>query len=138
MFYGKHLLVEAIIKNQKDLTNKVLIKKMFEQIVKAVNITPVLDPVIYQFPKKPEAPKNLKGGITAFYIIAESHLSIHTWPEDNYFAFDFFSCTNFNEKKVIDIIEKTFEIKKFYQKVIDRGISVNFKNLKIYLKNKKN
>jgi S-adenosylmethionine decarboxylase len=129
MWYGKHLLVEVITDNPKDLTSKQLIKKMFEKIVKAVNITPVLKPVIYQFPKKPDAPKDLKGGITAFYIIAESHLSIHTWPEDNYFAFDLFSCTNFDEKKALEVIKNTFKIKRLYSEVVERGISINFKHL---------
>lgn len=126
MHYGKHLLVEVITKNQKDLTNKNLIKKMFENIVEAVNITPVMKPIVYQFPQKPDSPKNIKGGITAFYIIAESHLAIHTWPENNYFAFDLFSCKNFNEKKVITIIKKTFSVKRLYHEVIERGIQINF------------
>ncbi|NMB92024.1 MAG: adenosylmethionine decarboxylase [Parcubacteria group bacterium] len=127
MHYGKHLLVEVITKNPKELTNKKLIKKVFEQIVKAVKITPVLQPVIYQFPNKPNMPKNIKGGLTAFYIIAESHLAIHTWPENNYFAFDLFSCKNFSEKVVIQIIKNNFSIKKLFVQSLERGLKINFR-----------
>jgi len=127
MHYGKHLLVEVITKNPKELTDKKLIKKVFEEIVKAVNITPVLKPVIYQFPTKLKMPKKLKGGLTAFYIIAESHLAIHTWPENNYFAFDLFSCKDFNERQVIQIIKNIFSVKKIFTQVINRGITINFR-----------
>jgi S-adenosylmethionine decarboxylase len=128
MHYGKHLLVEVITKNPKSLTNKNLIKKVFEKISQAIKIIPVLAPVIYQFPKKRGMPKNIAGGLTAFCIIAESHLAIHTWPESNYFAFDLFSCKDFEEKIVIRILKKHFAIKKLASQIIKRGIDVNFRD----------
>ena len=32
------------------------------------------------------------GGVTAIALLSESHLSIHTWPEDGYAAIDAFTC----------------------------------------------
>jgi len=128
MHYGKHLLVEVITKNPKELTNKKLIKKVFEKIAKVIKITPVLPPVIYQFPKKLGMPKDIAGGLTAFCIIAESHLAIHTWPESNYFAFDLFSCKDFDEKIVIQVLKHNFLIKKLFSQVIERDLDVNFKD----------
>ncbi len=128
MQYGKHLLVEVITKNPKELTNKKLIKKVFEEISQAIKITPVLAPVIYQFPQKRGIAKNIPGGLTAFCIIAESHLAIHTWPESKYFAFDLFSCRNFEEKIIIQILKKNFIIQKLISQIIERGLSINFKD----------
>ena len=128
MQYGKHLLVEVITKNPKELTNKKLIKKVFEEISQAIKITPVLAPVIYQFPKKQDVTKDISGGLTAFCIIAESHLAIHTWPESNYFAFDLFSCKNFEEKIVIQVLKKNFIIQKLVSQIIERGLNINFKD----------
>lgn len=31
-------------------------------------------------------------GLTAFCMLAESHLSVHTWPEKEYIGIDFFTC----------------------------------------------
>lgn len=128
MQYGKHLLIEVITKNPKGLTNKKLIKKVFEEISQAINVIAVLPLVIYQFPKKSGLPKNILGGLTAFCIIAESHLAIHTWPESNYFAFDLFSCKNFDEKIVIQVLKNNFLVKKLFSQIIERGLDINFKD----------
>jgi S-adenosylmethionine decarboxylase len=42
------------------------------------------------------------GAITLVLILAESHLSIHTWPEDSLIAIDLFSCGTIDGQRVID------------------------------------
>jgi S-adenosylmethionine decarboxylase len=42
------------------------------------------------------------GAITLVLILAESHLSIHTWPEENLIAVDLFSCGAIDGQRVID------------------------------------
>ena len=126
MQYGKHLLVEVITNNPKGLDNENFIKGVFDKIIRAVKMTAVLPTAVYKFPKKADAPKNTASGLTAFSIVQESHLSIHTWPENNYFALDLFSCRDFDEKKAIRIIKKSFQVKKIHFEVINRGIKINF------------
>lgn len=129
MHYGKHLLVEAITKNQKNLSNESFIKRMLEQIIKKTKTKKVLPITSYKFPPKINLQGKINGGITAFCIISESHLSIHTWPENNYFAFDLFSCKDFNERQIIKIIKSSFDIKKLTYRAIERGIKVNFEKM---------
>ena len=125
MQYGKHLLVEVKTKNPKVLSNQNFIKGVLKKIIRAVKLKAVSPIVVYKFPQKT---KNTASGLTAFSIVAESHLSIHTWPENNYFAFDLFSCKNFNEQQIIKIIKDNFAINQIVYKTIERGIQVNFKN----------
>jgi S-adenosylmethionine decarboxylase len=42
------------------------------------------------------------GAITLVLILAESHLSIHTWPEESLVAIDLFSCGGIDGDAVID------------------------------------
>lgn len=125
MQYGKHLLIEVIIDNKdiKHLCNNIFIKKLFVKIIKAVGMKAVSPIFNYQFPKRY---KKQKTGITSFCVLAESHIAIHTWPENSYFSLDLFSCKNFNEKKAITVIKKAFKIQKLYFKTIKRGLRINF------------
>jgi S-adenosylmethionine decarboxylase len=63
-----------------------------------------------------------KGGISAVVIIAESHISIHTFPSHKYMSVDIFSCKNFDVEKATDFIVKSFEVKKVEKKLLNRGL----------------
>lgn len=49
------------------------------------------------------------GGISGFAILAESHLSLHSWPEKKYLACDIFMCGNANPRKAIPVLKKAFK-----------------------------
>ena len=61
-------------------------------------------------------------GVTAVVILAESHISIHTWPEHKYAAADIFTCGDraIPEKAQRFIVE-TLKPKRFECQKIDRG-----------------
>jgi len=48
------------------------------------------------------------GGISGVAVLAESHISVHTWPERNYAAFDLFMCGDSEPQRAIPIFEKAF------------------------------
>lgn len=60
-------------------------------------------------------------GVSGILLIAESHLSIHTWPEKKYAAIDIFTCGKMDIKAAIDELEKDFNAKKVTYKIIPRG-----------------
>jgi S-adenosylmethionine decarboxylase proenzyme len=45
-----------------------------------------------------------EGAMTALYLLSESHISLHSWPEHNYLALDIFTCGNCNTKQMVDDI----------------------------------
>jgi adenosylmethionine decarboxylase proenzyme (EC 4.1.1.50) len=77
---GKQLIIDAW--GCKNLDNDDLVKKMLEESAKACHAT-LLSVHTHLF-----APQ----GISGVAIIAESHISIHTWPEHSYAAIDIFTC----------------------------------------------
>ena len=61
-------------------------------------------------------------GVTGIISIAESHVSIHTWPEFNYAAVDIFSCgKNFDIEKCVRIIAEALECTDLNRRKIKRG-----------------
>lgn len=47
-------------------------------------------------------------GFTAFIMLAESHVAIHTWPEREYVSLDVYMCGSCNPYKVIPFVESLF------------------------------
>jgi len=52
------------------------------------------------------------GGISGVAVLAESHISVHTWPEAGYAAFDVFMCGDSEPEKAIDILRDAFKPKR--------------------------
>ena len=51
-----------------------------------------------------------ESGVSGVSMWAESHAAIHTWDVDNYFAFDAFSCKDFDAKDAIRLLLNAFDI----------------------------
>jgi S-adenosylmethionine decarboxylase len=49
------------------------------------------------------------GGISGVAVLAESHISVHTWPEMGYAAFDVFMCGDAQPRKALEVFKKAFE-----------------------------
>jgi S-adenosylmethionine decarboxylase len=60
-------------------------------------------------------------GISGFVLIAESHISIHTFPDKQYLSLDMFSCKPFDTQMAVDFVKRHFKIQKCEIKVLDRG-----------------
>ncbi len=61
-------------------------------------------------------------GVSGVIVIEESHIAIHTWPEHNYVAIDFFTCNqSYNLKEGIDWLANVFSAQKITQTEGRRG-----------------
>lgn len=67
---------------------------------------------------------SMKKGETALLLLAESHASIHTWPEKGYAAFDFYSCRPLSVKqagRMVAELVRWFGCKRYDVKKVERG-----------------
>lgn len=79
---GRHLIAELYDCDQTSLTDSSRINVLLQRAAKTAGVR-VLDTLVHSFPG---------GGVTGLCLLAESHLSIHTWPEHRYAAVDMFTC----------------------------------------------
>jgi S-adenosylmethionine decarboxylase len=111
-YAGIHLLAEFW--NGKIIEDKKKMEKILKTAVRKANNTP-LKLTIYKF--KPQ-------GMTGIVLLAESHISIHTWPEYNYAALDFYTCgEKSNPFKALEYLKKELCPKKCEVKIVKRGFA---------------
>ena len=68
-------------------------------------------------------------GVTAIALLAESHISIHTWPESNYSAVDIFTCgQNMKPELACQYLIETLEVKEHFLRVINRNPPISIQN----------
>ncbi len=79
---GRHLIVELSDCNGGILDNLTVLEEYLKEAVRLSGAT-IVRSVFHQYTPQ---------GVSGVVVIAESHLSIHTWPEYNYAAVDFFTC----------------------------------------------
>jgi S-adenosylmethionine decarboxylase len=48
------------------------------------------------------------GGISGVAVLAESHISVHTWPERSFAAFDIFMCGNARPEEAVPVLKRAF------------------------------
>ncbi len=79
---SKHLLLELYGCDCEKLNDESFLRCILNRAAKLANAT-VLNLISNKF--EPQ-------GVTTIALLAESHISIHTWPESNYSAIDIFTC----------------------------------------------
>lgn len=79
---GIHILVELKDCNHEILKSLNMIREFMIEAAREARVT-ILDTIFHEFDPF---------GVTGIIAIAESHISIHTWPEYNYAAVDIFTC----------------------------------------------
>lgn len=102
-YSGTHLLID--LWGASRLDDRLYIEEVLKRCVSACRAT-LLHIHLHQFSES--------GGISGVAVLAESHISVHTWPERNYAAFDVFMCgaaTPLNAPAVLDEAFKPDELK---------------------------
>jgi S-adenosylmethionine decarboxylase len=62
------------------------------------------------------------GGVSGVAVLAESHISVHTWPERNFAAFDVFMCGDANPREAIEVLKAHLKPKNFVVAEHKRGL----------------
>lgn len=110
--FGKQYLIEFIGCDATKLKFVDDVQKALLQAAEASKAV-ILNYFFHQF--QPE-------GVTGIILIAESHFSIHTWPQDNYAAFDVFTCGDMDVDKAIIVLKECLRAKEVKKIMVRRGI----------------
>ncbi len=111
---GTHLLIELSSCNSAKIDDVILVEKIMVRAAEVAGAT-VLKTAFQDF--NPQ-------GVSGVVVIAESHLTIHTWPEHNYAAVDIFTCgTRVDPWKAAGFLRQALEAKDYQIRDFKRGFS---------------
>lgn len=114
---GRHLIIDAYGVETDLLQNKKRMSKFLEDVPKELGMRVLRKPIVAEI-KSDMYPTV---GLSGFVILYESHVSFHTWPEENYVALDVYSCRDFDGKEAAGYIKKYLGAKQMKVKSIIRG-----------------
>ncbi len=109
-YSGAHLLID--LWGASRLDDRLYIEEVLKRCVTACHAT-LLHIHLHQFSES--------GGISGVAVLAESHISVHTWPERNYAAFDVFMCGAAIPANALAVLNTAFKPSDLKVKEILRG-----------------
>ena len=109
VYAGTHLIIEVI--EGEGLDDEARIRQAFSDCVEACGAT-LLHMHTHKFSPQ---------GVSGVAVLAESHISVHTWPEIGYGAFDVFMCGGAQPWKAVEVLRRAFSAGEMRVKELLRG-----------------
>lgn len=147
---GRHLMIDGRVHKPHNLNCAETGSKLLEDIVLKIDMTMILPPLTVKFPHALSELDRIVGalekeglansqtaqqirehlkqrklqtyGYSSMVMIAESHLSIHTFPEEDFFTFDCYSCKDFEAEQVIEVLHTYFPKANFNVQNVTRHV----------------
>ncbi len=116
--FGLHLTLDGYGCSYDNLTNLDAIYQFLDTCPDLIQMTKIMPPYVFKYSGK--VPEDW--GLSGFVLIAESHISIHTFPERGYLSLDIFSCKSFDHDKAVAYVTEIFGIARHELNLLERGL----------------
>ena|SRR3989344_5779254 len=119
MHFGEHITIDGYGGDYEKLNDKELILNCLNELPEKLGMYKLAEPSVYL------ASNNNKkdpGGWSGFVVIAESHISIHTFPASGFISADVYTCKNgMNLEFILNYFKEKFDLKDIEHNFIKRG-----------------
>ena len=115
--FGPHITLDLKGCPKETLSNYNLHFNYLKNLPELIHMTPITQ--TYVFPYSGLVPED--NGITGIVIIAESHISVHSFEEKGYCFIDIFSCKDIDVERAIEITLDMFKPESYEVNIVKRG-----------------
>ena len=112
-----HLIIDGLGGDEARLSDEAVVSAFLDRYPQEIGMTKISTPHVYTY----RGAKVEDWGVSGFVLIAESHISIHTFPYRGYINVDIFSCKEFDADHAVETIKTIFELEKVEINLLDRG-----------------
>ena len=113
-----HLVIDGHGCDADQLSDPEHIRRFLDNFPDSIAMTKITPPAVYTY----KGPKPEDWGVSGFVIIAESHISVHTFPDHRYINIDVFSCKEFDADAAMEQVRALFTMGTVRHWVLDRGL----------------
>jgi len=129
--FGPHLMLDCYGCNKEKLSDMDMIFDTLDKFPEKIGMTKIMPPYVFKY--RGVVPEDW--GISGVVLIAESHITIHTFPDKDHAFIDIFSCKDFDTDYATNYMINLFESKEHEVSLSSRG--VEFKKTKKVAETKK-
>lgn len=115
--FGPHLILEAYGCPSSTLADMNLISQALDAYPEKLDMTKIMPPYVFKY--HGAVPEDW--GVSGVVLIAESHISIHTFPEKQFVTLDIFSCREFDVDAAVKYFCDVFKPESYDHEVLMRG-----------------
>jgi len=124
-----HLIIDGYCGDSKKMRDTEFIYHFLDTYPKQIGMTKVSTPQVSQYVETRDSESlpfdsahNMpqEQGISGFILLAESHISIHVFPELSYINIDIFSCNDFQPELVINELQQQFGLTDVKSYILNR------------------
>lgn len=115
--FGPHLMMDCRQCDLAKIDDLAYVFNFLNDLPERIGMTKIIQP--YVFPYSGLVPEDR--GITGAVIIAESHITFHSFVEKDYFFFDMFSCKPFDVEHTEKMVLEAFGVKDYERFEVSRG-----------------
>ena len=113
-----HLLMDGFGGDVENMKDEEFVYHFLDVFPSEIGMNKISTPHVTTY----RGPKDEDWGISGFVLIAESHISVHTFPERAYVNIDVFSCKGFDHEQALARIRETFSLDQVKHWLIGRGL----------------
>ena len=107
--YFQHYVIEILDLEKSAVKNATALRSLAKEFIKKAQLS-VCDEINYKFYPR---------GTTIVFIMSSSHMSLHSWPENNYVHIDLLVCKKLRISTLKSLVPKIFKAKQYFFHKID-------------------
>jgi S-adenosylmethionine decarboxylase len=115
--FGPHLLYQAYGCPAPRLDDLGGLYELLDQMPSRIRMTKIMPPYVLRHTDS----RGRFIGYSGFVLIAQSHISVHTFPDQRFLNADIFSCETFDVGAALSILRAAFHPQKVDWRLLDRG-----------------
>ncbi len=113
-----HVIIDGYGGDPDQLADENVVRAILERYPQEMGMTKIAPPTVVRY----NGSKPQDWGVSGYVMIAESHISMHTFPERSLIWADIFSCKEFDAAPIVEDLKRQFRLREMNVSLLERGL----------------